>query len=138
MTRHVEDGTGQEQPISDDDGHIEIEGGEGVSVRFLLEVQRRADLQPELFGRRMNGGGRQRQAATARLARRLGIDGGDSMASVMERAKGRHGEVGRAHESEGESHGPVLAPDVERGNVGRAGVEALSDRSYSARLARVI
>ena len=104
---HVEHGLGQEQPVGDHHRDVAVEGGEGLAVGRVLEVQRRAHRQAEPFGLKLNRRGRQRQAAAAGLARRLGVDGGDVVAGRRQGGERRHREGRRSHEDDAQRHGPL-------------------------------
>jgi len=58
-TRRIEDGLGQDQPIGDYNGRIEVQRRKGGLLFCLFQGFGRAHFQPAAFGEGMHGGGRE-------------------------------------------------------------------------------
>ena len=105
--RGVEDRLGQDQSIGDDNRGVGIESAEALLLLGTLKPFWCCNGQVCLFSRLVHRRLAQGHAA-AGCARRLGIDGNDLVAGFEDRAKRRHGEVGRAHEDDAQGrHGPL-------------------------------
>src|SRR5262245_61567958 len=106
VARRSEDRLRQNQSISSDHRYIRADRGEVSLLLDALQRARTADIQAKLTGSYLDRGWPVALAASRRPWR-LGVDGGDVMASPKQRVERRHGKVGAAHEND--PHWPAMA-----------------------------
>ena len=99
VSRSLEDRRRQDQPIGHDHRGVGVKRPEAFQLLGVLQPFRCAQGEPRRFSCGLDGRFAQSHAA-AGAARRLGINASDLVARFEDRAKARHGEIGRAHEDD--------------------------------------
>ena len=99
-----QNGLRKKKPVSDHNGGIGFKRGKGGLLILALERFRRPHLDPERFGRLMNGRFGELQSAPPCRSRRLRIDGDDLVPGFSQCLKGGKGEIRSAHEDETKCH----------------------------------
>jgi hypothetical protein len=95
--RRIQNRLRQDQAVRGDHGNIRAERREGLPVRRVLEVHRKAHGQPQPLRRLLHRRGL-RLLAALRGTRRLRVDGGDIVPRCHKRLERRHREGRGSHE----------------------------------------